>query len=132
MDLDVGLDPGELGVAVCDLGLESVEVRRNGGQLCGEVADPRDAYCQFRFDLGPPGDGGVDQSGGDFGLPLRRLSLLLGLVDGLGLSSRVSDRDADGDGREGRGGSRSAAHACEPEERNEWAGAREVLIRPMG
>ena len=31
MDLDVGLDPGELGVAVGDLGLESVEVRRNGG-----------------------------------------------------------------------------------------------------
>ena len=61
MCLDVGLDPGQLRVAKGDLRLQAVEVGRNGGQLCGEIADPGDADRQLGLDLGPPGDRRVDQ-----------------------------------------------------------------------
>ena len=77
MSLDVGLDPGQLRIAVGNLSLETVEVGRNCGQLCGEVADPGDADGELGLDLGPPADCCVDQPGGDLCLPLRCFRLLL-------------------------------------------------------
>ncbi len=77
MSLDIGLDPGELGIAVGYLSLQTVEIGRNGGQLCGEVADPGDADGELGLDLGSPADCRVDQPCGDLRLALRCFRLLL-------------------------------------------------------
>ena len=67
---------------------------------CAERSLIRAMLTASSDSIGPPGDRGVDQSGGDLCLPLCRLGLLLRFPDGLGARVVADDRHTEGEGRE--------------------------------